>query len=182
MAETSYNDQLRQALLEMRIEEEQARRMGGYRPNTNLMGQPVERQSFNIQPQNTGTILDRLRLQGGGTKSQNVTALGGRLGYTEPIDESSSLQTGLSGHYVKAKDFKDKAIDRADLSYQKKFKNDSRLRAAISGNVNKDMGKTGIDQANIEYEIPFKNGGKVSKASKRGDGIAQRGKTKGRIV
>jgi hypothetical protein len=44
------------------------------------------------------------------------------------------------------------------------------------------MGKTGVDQANIEYEIPFKNGGKVSKASKSGDGIAQRGKTKGRIV
>jgi hypothetical protein len=29
---------------------------------------------------------------------------------------------------------------------------------------------------------PFKSGGKVSSASKRGDGIAQRGKTKGRFV
>lgn len=32
-----------------------------------------------------------------------------------------------------------------------------------------------------EWE-PFKKGGKVSSASKRGDGIAQRGKTKGRMV
>ena len=29
--------------------------------------------------------------------------------------------------------------------------------------------------------IPFKKGGKVSSASKRADGIAQRGKTKGRF-
>lgn len=29
---------------------------------------------------------------------------------------------------------------------------------------------------------PFKKGGKVNSASKRGDGIAQRGKTKGRMV
>ena len=29
---------------------------------------------------------------------------------------------------------------------------------------------------------PFKKGGKVGSASKRGDGIAQRGKTKGRMV
>ena len=29
---------------------------------------------------------------------------------------------------------------------------------------------------------PFKSGGKVSSASKRADGIAQRGKTKGRMV
>jgi hypothetical protein len=180
MAETSYNDQLRQALLDMRLEEEQVKRMGGYRSNTNAMGQPVERQSFNIEPENTGTILDKLKLQGGGTKSQGLTALGGRLGYTEPIDESSSLQAGLSGHYVKTKDFKDKAIDRADLRYQKKFKNDSKLRAAISGNVNKDMGKKTVDSADISYEIPFKKGGKVT-ASSRADGIAQRGKTRGHI-
>jgi hypothetical protein len=144
----------------------------------------VERQSFDIQPKDTGTVLDRLNLQGCGSKSQDLTALGGRLGYTQPIDEDSSIQAGLSGHYVKGKGFKDKAIDRADVRYQKKFKNDSELRASIGANVNKNMGKRGINEANIEYEIPFKKGGKVkvSKASKRADGCAQRGKTRGRLV
>lgn len=32
------------------------------------------------------------------------------------------------------------------------------------------------------YEPKYKKGGKVSSASKRGDGCAQRGKTKGRFV
>ena len=113
-----------------------------------------------------------------------MTVIGGRRGYTQPIDDESSIEAGLSGHYVKGKGFKDKAVDKADLRYQKKFKNDSELRASIGANLNKDMGKRGVNEANIEYEIPVKKGGKVkvSKASKRADGCAQRGKTRGRIV
>jgi hypothetical protein len=179
-----YDAQIKKAIRQMRLEEEQARRMGGERSEMSLSGEPSDRQSFNIQPKNTGTVLDRLRLQGGGSKNQDMTAIGGRLGYTQPIDDSSSIEAGLAGHYVKGKDFKDVALDRADLRYQKKFENDSKLRARIGANVNKNMGKRGIDEANIEYEIPFKKGGKVkvSKASKRADGCAQRGKTRGRMV
>jgi hypothetical protein len=180
MAENS--ERVKAALAQLKIEEEQARRMGGQRLDASLSEEPVERQYFDIKPKNTGTVLDRLSLQGGGSKNQNMTVLGGRMGYTQPIDDESSIEAGLSGHYVKGKGFKDKAIDKADLRYQKKFKNDSELRASIGANLNKDMGKRGVNEANIEYEIPFKKGGKVSKASKRADGCAQRGKTRGRIV
>ena len=34
----------------------------------------------------------------------------------------------------------------------------------------------------VKSFLPFKSGGKVSSASKRADGCAQRGKTKGRMV
>jgi len=182
MAKYDYDAELKRAIRQLQLEEDQARKMGGQKQEQSLSGEPVERQLFNINPENTGTVLDRLRLQGSGSKNQDMTALGGRLGYTQPIDESSSVEAGLSGHYVKGKGFEDAAIDRADLRYQKKFANDSKLKARLGANVNKNMGKKGIDEANIEYEIPFKKGGKVSKASKRADGCAQRGKTRGRLV
>ena len=121
-------------------------------------------------------ILSRINVQGGGYKSDDATVLSGRLGYTHPIDDSSEVEVGASGHYAKGKGWKDTNIDRGDVTYRKKFKDDSELRARIGG------GAKGIDEGRIEYEIPFKKGGKVSKASKRGDGIAQRGKTKGRLV
>jgi len=37
-------------------------------------------------------------------------------------------------------------------------------------------------QAGVKYEREFKKGGAVKSASARADGIAQRGKTKGRVV
>lgn len=132
-----------------------------------------------MDAQDLEKILNRVNVSGRGFKSDNATVLGGRLGYTQPIDDTSSLEVGASGHYAKGKGWKDTGIDQADLTYAKRFKDDSELRAKVRKNVGKGQGEEYIG---AEYEIPFKKGGKVSKASKRADGIAQRGKTKGRIV
>ena len=131
-------------------------------------------------------IIKRLNLNAGGSKSDDVSSVGGRLGYVHPIDDSSSIEVGASGHYAKGKGFKDAGIDRGDVTYSKEFENKHKLRASLGG------GAKGVDEGSITYEIPFKKGGKVkaktvakpktSKASSRGDGIAQRGKTKGRLV
>jgi len=123
-------------------------------------------------------ILKRLNLDAGGVKSDDVTSVGGRLGYVHPIDDTSSLEVGASGHYAKGKGWKDSNIDRGDVTYSKEFENKHKLRASLGG------GAKGIDEVKATYEIPFKKGGKVkAKAPKvRGHGIEKKGKTKGRFV
>ena len=134
-------------------------------------------------------ILDRTRLDVSGGNESNVVNVGGRLGYTQPIDDTSRLDMGVSGHATKGHKFKDVGVDQADFTYSKRLDNDSELRAKLRKNIGNSKGEEYIG---AEYEIPFKKGGKVtskakskpkaSSASKRGDGIAQRGKTKGRLV
>jgi hypothetical protein len=124
-------------------------------------------------------LLKRFNVSGGGSKADGVTAAGGRLAYKYPINTSSDIEIGASGHYVKGKDFKDKGIDRLDATYRKRFENDSELRAKAG------VGKRGEGEFGVEYEIPFKKGGKVKKSSTskvRGHGIEKKGKTKGRFV
>jgi len=129
-------------------------------------------------------FIQRFNVSGGGEYNKGAAGVGGRLGYTQPIDDSSSLEVGVSGHYAKGKGYKDKAVDRADLQYRKRFKNDAELRTRIGVNLNEAAGKRGVDEVGIDYTIPFKKGGKVKskqvKAS-RGDGCAKRGKTRGKF-
>jgi hypothetical protein len=61
-----------------------------------------------------------------------------------------------------------RARDRANAEVQKQLPRTPRSRGAL------------IDD--VAEELPFKKGGKVSSASKRADGCATKGKTKGRIV
>jgi hypothetical protein len=50
------------------------------------------------------------------------------------------------------------------------------------GRLNASFGKSGDNKmGNVTYQLPFKQGGKVT-ASTRADGIAQRGRTKGRVI
>ena len=124
-------------------------------------------------------LLKRFNVSGGGAKADGVTAVGGRLGYKHPINASSDIEIGASGHYAKGKGFKDAGIDRGDVTYTKRFDNESELRAKLGA------GKRGVDEFGVEYEIPFKKGGKVKKYSTskvRGHGIEKKGKTKGRFV
>ena len=126
-------------------------------------------------------LLKRFNISGGGSNAEGITAVGGRLGYKHPINESSDIEVGASGHYAKGKGFKDKGIDRLDAIYRKRFENESELRAKAG------VGKRGEGEAGFEYEIPLnlKKGGKVKKASApkvRGHGIEKKGKTKGRFV
>ena len=133
-------------------------------------------------------ILRRIQLSGSAEKTREMIQAGGRLGFTVPLDESSDIGVGATGHYAKGKGFKDTNIDRADVSYRKRFDNDSELRARLGANLDERRGKRGVDEIGIEYEIPFKKGGKVKKktparssASKRGDGCAKKGHTKGKF-
>jgi hypothetical protein len=123
-------------------------------------------------------LLKRFNVSGGGSKADGVTAVGGRLGYKYPINASSDIEVGASGHYVKGKDFKDKGIDRLDATYRKRFENDSELRAKAG------IGKRGAGEFGVEYEIPLnlKKGGKVKAPKVRGHGIEKKGKTKGRFI
>jgi hypothetical protein len=121
-------------------------------------------------------ILKRFNVSGGGSKADGVTAVGGRLAYKHPINASSDIEVGASGHYAKGKDFKDAGIDRGDVTYTKRFDNKSELRAKAGA------GKRGFDEFGVEYEIPFKKGGKVKTTKVRGHGIEKKGKTKGRFI
>ena len=124
-------------------------------------------------------ILKRFNFDISGSKDDDVTQVGGRVGYKHPIDESSSIEVGASGHYAKGKGWKDANVDRGDVTYSKEFDNKHKLKASLGG------GSKGIDEGRIEYEIPFKKGGKVKKAAVpkvRGHGCEQKGKTKGRFV
>jgi hypothetical protein len=129
-------------------------------------------------------ILDRTQLDVSGANDMGVARVGGRLGYTQPIDDSSMLAMGLSGHAMKGPGFKDAGLDQADFTYAKRLANDSELRAKLRKNIGNSKGEEYIG---AEYEVPFKKGGKVkakpttSSASRRGDGCAQRGKTRGKL-
>jgi hypothetical protein len=144
------------------------------------MAKSAEEYLKDLSPKEQENLLSRLNISGGGSKADGVTSVGGRLGYKHPINESSDIEVGASGHYAKGKDFKDKGVDRLDATYRKRFENDSELRAKAG------VGKRGQGEVGFEYEIPLnlKKGGKVkARAPKvRGHGIEKKGKTKGRFV
>lgn len=56
------------------------------------------------------------------------------------------------------------------------------LSGALAGIKTLNVPARGISRNDLKMANLMKKGGKVSSASSRGDGIAQRGKTKGRIV
>jgi len=130
-------------------------------------------------------VVKRITATANAARDKENTFASGRLGYKHPISDTSDLELGLMGHYAKGKDYKDVGLDRADLKYSKRFKDESELRARFGANLNKNSGKRGVDEFGVEYEIPFKKGGRVKgkakSASQRGDGCAKRGKTRGKI-
>jgi hypothetical protein len=122
-------------------------------------------------------LVKNLRLSGQASKSDGTSLIAGRVGYHQPLDDDSSIDFGVSGHRVKGKNFSDKNLDAADLRYFKKLDDNS----SMSADLGYGRGE-GINRAGVKYTKKFKQGGKVSSASNRGDGIAQRGKTKGKFV
>ena len=118
-------------------------------------------------------------IAGGGSKSKDATVLGGRIGYKQPINDKSSIEAGLSGHYAKGQGWKDVGLDRADLNYANQVTDNLRLQAGLGA------GRGGINEGNVNAKYSFKKGGKVKKVAKpkvRGHGIEKKGKTKGRFV
>ena len=121
-------------------------------------------------------LLKRFDIVGGGIKDKDVTSMGGRAQYRQPLDDKSAIEIGLSGHYAKGKNFKDKGIDRGDFTYERKLGKDSKLRATLGA------GRGGVDSGFVGYEAEFKKGGKVKAPKVRGHGVEKKGKTKGRFV
>ena len=77
--------------------------------------------------------------------------------------------------WVEVKAVVAKAKAESPRTYTERLQDMGRLPKPTGGGGGDFSGMKGLDK-------PFKNGGKVSSASSRADGIAMRGKTKGRMV
>jgi len=144
------------------------------------------------------TMLNKMeREDAKGTKSENYSQFQTRLGLRQPIGEGS-VSAGVSRSNV------DPHTIIKDLGGDIPFGN-GRLFGGVNevvshgqkvgkgqnigystklgeGRLNASFGKSGDNKmGNVTYQLPFKKGGKVT-ASTRADGIAQRGKTKGRLL
>jgi hypothetical protein len=106
---------------------------------------------------------------------------------TKPAKEKPSGIKTLAEDSPQAKALREQRKQRLGAAYAKQY---SAYQAASEG-PHKEALKQSMEKAKRDYEeSPMKKGGKVKKyasggsvssASKRADGIAQRGKTKGRI-
>lgn len=90
-------------------------------------------------------------------------------------DDSEGTKTAQAARYVK----QEMKLDKDGVPVNKSS------RSMTPGFVARDLEKYGVDVqgllGKVSEDRELKQGGKVS-ASKRADGIAQRGKTKGRMV
>ena len=71
------------------------------------------------------------------------------------------------------------------LAYTKDLDKNSSIQAYADLMAGKPSGQNAFikpQKLGLEYRKSFTKGGKVASASKRADGIAQRGKTKGRFI
>ena len=82
-----------------------------------------------------------------------------------------ALETEKEANRVLREMKRDQAIEKA-----REFVKEGKSAFSSSG------GGGGMPKSNRDLTKNYKTGGKVSSASKRADGCAQRGKTKGRIV
>jgi len=82
-------------------------------------------------------------------------------------------------NYEKYEERKQRLTEEKTLApYEKKAEKFERMERKASGS-----GKAMPDEQNMRYlPLKFKTGGKVASASKRADGCAIRGKTKGKMV
>jgi|DEB19_MinimDraft_3_1074340.scaffolds.fasta_scaffold219361_2 hypothetical protein len=91
------------------------------------------------------------------------------------LDDSEGTKTAQAARYVK----QEMKLDEDGVPVNKSS------RSMTPGFVARDLEKYGVDVqgllGKVHEDRGLKKGGKVS-ASKRADGIAQRGKTKGRFV
>ena len=80
---------------------------------------------------------------------------------------------------------KTKAIESAPVADEGRFGIPAMVKKAMSGAAAAEdyiRDKLGMKPAEAPTTVKKAKGGKVSSASKRADGIAQRGKTRGRMV
>ena len=105
---------------------------------------------------------------------------GGRVTGKKKLDDEDELEAyadliGMLGESIDPK----LMAARSGGKYRKKLSPDSSLEF-YGEKSKKGMGEPWT--AGVNYRKEFKKGGAVKSASSRADGIAQRGKTKGRMV
>jgi hypothetical protein len=98
-------------------------------------------------------------------------------GYKEVHEKYNPPEKDHKGKAAENKEFEDKRQPKSDLIRQTEI---DRMKEIL----NKPRGGGGgaMPKSNRDITKNYKAGGKVSSASKRADGCAVRGKTKGRIV
>jgi len=132
-----------------------------------------------------------------GTKSENYSPIQTRASYRQPIGEGS-VSAGVSRsnrdpHTIIKDVSGDVPLGNGRLfggvnevtSHGERVAKGHNIGYSTKlgeGRLNASFGKSGDNKmGNLSYQLPFKKGGKVT-ASTRADGIAQRGRTKGRVI
>jgi hypothetical protein len=156
-------------------------------------GLRAEKDGFSLQ-----TMLGKMEKEDTkGTKSENYSPFQTRAGYRQPIGEGS-ISAGVSRSNVDPHTIIKDVGGDMPLGKGRLFGGVNEVvshgeRVAKGHNIGFDtelgkgrfgasFGKSGDNKmGNITYRLPLKKGGKVT-ASTRADGIAQRGKTKGRVI
>jgi hypothetical protein len=144
------------------------------------------------------TMLNKMeREDTKGTKSENYSSFQTRLGLRKPIGEGS-VSAGVSRsnqdpHTIIKDIGGDIPVGKGRLfggvnevvSHGEKVGKGQNIGYSTElgeGRLNASFGKSGNNKmGNVTYQLPFKKGGKVT-ASTRADGIAQRGRTRGRLL
>jgi len=84
---------------------------------------------------------------------------------------------------AEAEEFKDKRVPKSKMiaeSYLEKMKEITAPKSRGAGGAG--MGDVGVKGIGKKSKLDYAKGGKISSASKRGDGCCVKGKTKGRMV
>lgn len=132
-----------------------------------------------------------------GTKSENYSPFQTRASYRQPVGEGSvsagvsrsnrdphTLIKDVSGDVPLGKGRLFGGVNEVTSHGERVAKghNIGYSTKLGEGRLNASFGKSGDNKmGNLSYQLPFKKGGKVT-ASTRADGIAQRGRTKGRVL
>jgi hypothetical protein len=124
----------------------------------------------------TMDLTDRLRAASPGSNIPRMDGEGG--GYTSPVKEEVKKESKAKPKKSKLQ-VQNEMAKRMAKGYAKAAGSEA-TRSTGSGSVNEDL-MYPTKRGSGGYGYGFKKGGKVSSASSRADGIAQRGKTKGRI-
>ena len=100
-------------------------------------------------------------------------------GYKEVHEKYNPTEKDPKAKAVENEEFKDKRVKASPLIAQAEI---AKMKEIMDKPKSGGGGGAGIPKVGPKKPTDMKKGGKVSSASKRADGIATKGKTKGRIV
>lgn len=110
----------------------------------------------------------------------------GPSAFDEVLAREEAAREKAKSRAAENEEFKDKRQPKSDLIRQAEIEKMKEIlnkpKAGGGGGSGRGGPSADIKQIMNPRSITYKKGGKVSSASSRGDGCAQRGKTKGRFV